>query len=65
MLLKNIAALCKEKHITIAELERNTGISNGTIRRWGEMNPRVDLLKKVADYFGVTLDEIVSEKGGE
>ena len=65
MLLENITAFCKEKHITIAELERNTGISNGTIRRWGEMNPRVDLLKKVADYFGVTLDEIVSEKRGE
>ena len=65
MLLENISKLCKERGITFAELERETGLGNGTVRRWGEMNPRVDLLKKVADYFCVTLDEIMSKKEDE
>ena len=64
MLLENITRLCRERGITFAELERETGLGNGTVRRWKEMNPRVDLLKKVADYFGVTLDEMMS-KGDE
>lgn len=67
MLLENVSALCKERNITFAELERKTGLGNGTVRRWKDMNPRVDLLKKVADYFGVTLDELMKadeeEKG--
>ena len=62
MILNNVSELCKERGITIAELERKTGIGNGTVRRWKEMNPRVDLLKKVADYFGVTIDDLMKEK---
>ena len=61
MLLENVSALCKERNITIAELERETGLGNGTVRRWASMNPRVDLLKKVADYFGTTLDALYGD----
>lgn len=64
MLLDNISALCKEHNVTFAEVERITGLGNGTIRRWDEMNPRVDRLKLVADYFGVTIDELI-ERGKE
>ena len=64
MLLENISALCKKNNITFAELERETGLGNGVIRRWGEMNPRVDRLKLVADYFGVGIDDLMKE-GGE
>lgn len=60
MVLDNISRLCKKRNITFAELERETGLGNGTVRRWKDMNPRVDLLKKVADFFGVTLDDLVN-----
>ena len=63
MLIENITNLCKEKNITFAELERETGLGNGTIRRWDEMNPRVDRLKLVADYFGVTIDFLINGGG--
>ena len=61
-LLENISELCKSRRITFAELERSTGLGNGTVRRWNEMNPRVDKLKLVADFFGVTIDELLKDE---
>lgn len=60
MLLENITRLCKDKGISIAKLERETGISNGTISRWGTSSPTVENARKVADYFGVTVDSLIS-----
>lgn len=59
-MLERIKALCCERGITISQLERETGIGNGTISRWGESSPRVDKAKAVAEFFGVTLDSLVS-----
>lgn len=59
MLLENITRLCKEKNLSIAKLERETGIGNGTIGRWDESSPKVDTLKKVADFFGVSVDSLL------
>lgn len=62
MLIERIKELCVGESITFAELEKRTGISNGTIGRWKKSAPRVDLLLKVADYFGVSLDYLVRGK---
>lgn len=61
MLLKNISRLCKEKGIAISRLERETGISNGTIGRWGTSSPTVENVRKVAEYLGTTVDALISE----
>ena len=61
MLLRNITQLCKQKGISIAKLERETGISNGTIGRWNTSSPTVENVQKVAEYFGVTVDELISD----
>lgn len=60
MILANITKLCKEKGISIAKLERETGISNGTISRWGVSSPTVENVRKVADFFDVTVDALIS-----
>ena len=60
-MLERIKALCVERGITIAELERETGIGNGTISRWGQSFPRVDRLRAVADFFGCTVDELLED----
>lgn len=44
---------------TIAELERVLDISNGTINRWSSNNPSIDPLKKVAEYFNVSVDYLL------
>ena len=62
MIFNRISKLCKEKGVTVAKLERETGISNGTISRWSTSSPTVDKLRKVADYFGVSVDSLI---GGE
>lgn len=61
MIVANIRALCGEKGVTIAEVERVTGIGNGVIRRWDEGSPRLSSIKRVADFFGVTVDELLKD----
>ena len=60
MIYENIAALCKKTGISIARLEIETGIGNGTIGRWKKSSPNVDNVKKVADFFGVTVDSLLT-----
>lgn len=60
MIHENVSKLCKKKGISIAKLERELGIGNGTIGRWGKSAPTVDNVKKVADYFGVKVDELLA-----
>lgn len=60
MILKNISCLCIKHGISIARLEKTVGIGNGTIGRWEKTSPTVDNLKKVADYFGVSVDELLT-----
>lgn len=56
MLIERIRELCFGQSITLAELERRTEISNGTIAKWEKSEPRLGSVLKVADYFGVSLD---------
>ena len=64
MILENITRLCKKNGISIARLERETKISNGTISRWGTSSPTIHNAKAVADYFGVTVDDLLMEETG-
>lgn len=59
MVFRNIVALCKKKNISIAKLEREIGLGNGTIGRWEKSSPSIDNVKKVAEFFGVTVDSLV------
>lgn len=60
MVYESIMALCQKKGIRVARLERECGLGNATIRGWENASPRVDLLKRVADYFGVTVDDLIN-----
>ena len=55
-----IAVLCEQRGVSICKLERETGISNGTIGKWRNSSPTVDKLKKVADYLGCTVDDLLT-----
>ncbi len=60
-MLEKIKGLCAENGIGLSDLEKACGLGTRTIYRWGENSPSVDKVKKVADYFGVTLDSLVSD----
>lgn len=63
LLVDNIERLCAEKKISICALEREIKIGNGTIGKWRnpERSPKLENVKRIADYFGVTVDELLSE----
>ena len=61
LILENVKRLCKQKQTSIWALEKALGIGNGTISKWETSSPSVDKLKRVADYFGVTVDDLLRE----
>lgn len=54
--------LLKKNSMTQADLSRATGISTGLISQWKKrmQSPSVDKLKIIADYFGVSVDYLLS-----
>lgn len=60
MLYKNVIALCEERKIAVSKLEKTVGLGNGTIRGWDKSSARIENVKAVADYFGVSVDSLLS-----
>ena len=65
MLFANIKALCDGKRINIADLEEGAGIARGTIYKWKTVEPSISKVKRVADYFGVTVDELINNRSDQ
>ena len=65
MIYTNIISLCNAKKISVAKLERETGLANGTVGRWKKSSPTIDNVVKVADFFGVTVDSLISKTSRE
>lgn len=55
---EKLQKLLDDRHITAYKLGKDTGIPISTMTSWkkGECNPKADKLKKIADYFGVTIE---------
>ena len=58
-LVGRIEATIKQKKLTFNRVERDCGLGNGTIKRWGEQSPRLDKLMLVSQYLDVSLDYLV------
>lgn len=67
VIYENVKRLCDERNISIWALERACGIANGAIGKWnGSINaPRIDTVKAIADYFGVTVDALLKSSDGK
>lgn len=61
MIYEKIRQLCDKEKVSLPKLERTLEFGNGTITKWKTSMPSVDKLKKVADHFGVTVDELLEE----
>jgi transcriptional regulator with XRE-family HTH domain len=61
-LVENIRYLCKEKQTSVPRLEKEFGWGHGAIYRWDANSPSIDKLQKVADYFNVTVDHLISKE---
>ena len=61
MLYERIQEICNSRGITVKKLERDLGFSNSTIRKWKTSSPSIENLKKVANYFGVSIEYFLKE----
>lgn len=54
--------LCKKKGVTAYRIGKETGIATSTFTDWkkGRSTPKQDKLKKIADYFGVTVEYLMT-----
>ena len=59
-----IRSLCASRGINFAKLERELGFANGSIAKTNE-STGVSRLKAIADYFGVTIEYLVTGKDPE
>lgn len=57
-----IKELAKSKKISISELERVLGVSNGFLAKWKTRKPNPIVLEKIADYFGVSVDYLLGRR---
>lgn len=58
--------LCKEKGVTAYKVCKSTGITTATISNWkaGRYTPKQEKMQKIADYFGVTLEYLMTGNEG-
>lgn len=55
-----IKGLCEERRVSVAKLESDIGLGNGTITKWGKnVSPSADKLLKIATYFNVSVDYLL------
>lgn len=62
-LYKKFAELLVKTNKTIYRVATDTGISTTTLYDWreGRSNPKIDKLKILADYFGVSIEYFLGE----
>lgn len=53
--------LCERKGISKRKLERDAGLGIGSTSKWSQYRPNQASLKKVADYFGVSVDYLLGQ----
>ena len=58
-MLEIIKKLCKEKGISIYQLEEFLGFGHNTIYQWNKRIPGIDKINSVADYFQVSTDYLL------
>lgn len=58
--------LCIEKGVTPAKVRRDLGISQSTMASWKSrgLEPKYPTAKKIADYFGINVDNLFTETWG-
>lgn len=54
-----IKLLAKKKEVSIAQIERDCGLSSASISKWNKSIPNAKKLNLVANYLGVTIQYLL------
>lgn len=60
-LFNSIKKLSNVKGLSIAQLEKELGFSNGSIARWKKSSPSLEKVEKVASFFNVSIDYLIGK----
>lgn len=60
-LVPKIEDLCKECNTTVTALERDCGLSLGSVRRWDKNSPSIDRVVLVAKALSTTVSYLIGE----
>lgn len=62
MLYDNVKKLCEEKGVSILSLEKALGFPRSSICKWNDNEPGIRKVQKVADYLGVSIEELLKDE---
>lgn len=67
MYYENFDYLCKANETKPIQVSRETGISTATLTNWkkGNYTPKQDKLQKIADFFNVSVDYLMTGREPE
>lgn len=57
---ERIKELCRIRKISMNMLEQELGFGKGYLSKLGQSTPNTSKIKKIADYFGVTVDYLMT-----
>ena len=62
--VQNILDLCEERGVAITRVLTDLGFSRGLGSQWkaGKQKPSSDKLQRTADYFGVSVDDLIGRE---
>lgn len=64
-IVNSIKVLCKSINISASQLEKEVGLSQGLISKWQKTMPSLDKIIDIADYFHVSLDDVIGRRKGQ
>ena len=64
-LLNRIKELAAVRGINIAQVERGAGLNKTTLAKWNINAPSVDKVAAVADFFQISVDELIGRQAPE
>ena len=64
-LYENIKRIAERKGVSISKLEKDLGFARSSVAKFNSNIPNVDKIKAIAEYFAVSIDEIVNPDAEE
>lgn len=61
-MVERIRALCVAHNISLNRLEKECGLTGGTVNKWDAKRPSADRLASVASFFGVSMEFLLTGK---
>lgn len=64
-LFDRVKRLCDQRGLSLSQLEENLEIGNGSAYKWKKHDPTLKMLKKLSEYFNVSVDYLLGSENIE